>query len=124
MRILAGSTRRLRRGSPIIQLKRVEQAGSHLRNGGGIPPEHRNKLFQPFFTTKPTREGTGLGLSISYDVVTQQHGGRIEVASEIGAFTEFTVRLPRVRQVMTTEAAACLSASSSSPTSPPRRTRD
>ncbi|MBV8507189.1 MAG: GHKL domain-containing protein [Alphaproteobacteria bacterium] len=75
-------------------------------NGGGIAPEHRNKLFQPFFTTKPTGEGTGLGLSISYDIVTQQHGGTIEVASEVGAFTEFTVRLPRIRHVITTEAAA------------------
>jgi two-component system, NtrC family, sensor kinase len=70
-------------------------------NGGGIPPEHRNKLFQPFFTTKPTGEGTGLGLSISYDIVTQQHGGRIEVASELGEFTEFTIRLPRFRQAAT-----------------------
>jgi two-component system NtrC family sensor kinase len=46
-------------------------------NGCGVPSEIRNKLFQPFFTTKPTGEGTGLGLSISYDVVTQQHGGAI-----------------------------------------------
>ena len=75
-------------------------------NGSGIPLEHRNKLFQPFFTTKPTGEGTGLGLSISWDIVTQQHGGRIEVASEVGGYTEFTVRLPRVRQMMTAEAAA------------------
>ena len=67
-------------------------------NGVGIPPEHRDKLFQPFFTTKPTGEGTGLGLSISYDIVTQEHGGTIAVESEPGAFTEFTVRLPRVRQ--------------------------
>ena len=64
-------------------------------NGIGIPPEVRDKLFQPFFTTKPTGEGTGLGLSISYDIVTQQHGGTIEVESELGSFTEFTVRLPR-----------------------------
>jgi signal transduction histidine kinase len=64
-------------------------------NGIGIPPEVRDKLFQPFFTTKPTGEGTGLGLSISYDIVTQQHGGSIEVESEVGAFTEFIVRLPR-----------------------------
>jgi len=64
-------------------------------NGIGIPTEIRDKLFQPFFTTKPTGEGTGLGLSISYDIVTQQHGGTIKVASEVGAFTEFTVRLPR-----------------------------
>jgi signal transduction histidine kinase len=64
-------------------------------NGVGISPEIRDKLFQPFFTTKPTGEGTGLGLSISYDIVTQQHGGTISVESEPGAFTEFTVRLPR-----------------------------
>jgi two-component system NtrC family sensor kinase len=64
-------------------------------NGIGIPPEHREKLFQPFFTTKPTGEGTGLGLSISFDIVTQQHGGTITVDSEVGQFTEFTVRLPR-----------------------------
>jgi signal transduction histidine kinase len=64
-------------------------------NGAGIPPAIRDKLFQPFFTTKPTGEGTGLGLSISYDIVTQQHGGTIVVASEEGAFTEFTIRLPR-----------------------------
>ena len=66
-------------------------------NGTGIRPEHRDKLFQPFFTTKPTGEGTGLGLSISYDIVTQQHGGTITVESEPDMFTEFTVRLPRQR---------------------------
>ena len=64
-------------------------------NGIGIPSGNRDKLFQPFFTTKPTGEGTGLGLSISYDIVTQQHGGTISVDSEEGVFTEFTVRLPR-----------------------------
>jgi GAF domain-containing protein/signal transduction histidine kinase len=64
-------------------------------NGAGIPPEIRDKLFQPFFTTKPTGEGTGLGLSISWDIVTQQHGGAIEVDSRVGEFTEFTIRLPR-----------------------------
>jgi PAS domain S-box-containing protein len=63
-------------------------------NGTGIAPEHREKLFQPFFTTKPSGEGTGLGLSISYDIVTSQHGGVISVDSEPGEFTEFTVRLP------------------------------
>ena len=66
-----------------------------LNNGTGIAPEHRDRLFQPFFTTKPTGEGTGLGLSISYDIVTQQHGGTITVDSAVGEFTEFTVRLPR-----------------------------
>jgi PAS domain S-box-containing protein len=64
-------------------------------NGVGIPLENRDKLFQPFFTTKPTGEGTGLGLSISYEIVTQQHGGTITVDSEVGDFTEFMVRLPR-----------------------------
>src|SRR5262249_8036169 len=69
-------------------------------NGVGIPPENRDKLFQPFFTTKPTGEGTGLGLSISYEIVTQQHGGTITVDSEVGSFTEFTVRLPRRRHAV------------------------
>jgi signal transduction histidine kinase len=64
-------------------------------NGIGIAPEFRDRLFTPFFTTKPTGEGTGLGLSISYDIVTQQHGGTITVDSRVGEFTEFTIRLPR-----------------------------
>ena len=73
---------------------RTVETGVH-DNGSGIPPEIRDKLFQPFFTTKPTGEGTGLGLSISWDIVTQEHGGTIEVDSCPGEFTEFTVRLPR-----------------------------
>ena len=64
-------------------------------NGTGIPAEIRDKLFQPFFTTKPTGEGTGLGLSITYDIVTKQHGGSITVDSEENEFTEFVVTLPR-----------------------------
>ena len=64
-------------------------------NGTGIPAEIRDKLFKPFFTTKPTGEGTGLGLSISYDIITQQHGGSITVDSVDGAYTEFTISLPR-----------------------------
>jgi signal transduction histidine kinase len=77
---------------------REDEDGIEVRvrdNGTGISPEIKDKLFQPFFTTKPTGEGTGLGLSISYDIVTQQHGGTITVESEEGAYTEFTVRLPR-----------------------------
>jgi two-component system NtrC family sensor kinase len=70
-------------------------------NGTGIPPEIKDKLFQPFFTTKPTGEGTGLGLSISYDIVTQQHGGTIAVDSVVGEFTEFAIRLPRTRLART-----------------------
>jgi nitrogen-specific signal transduction histidine kinase len=61
--------------------------------------------IQPFFTTKPTGEGTGLGLSISYDIITQQHGGTIEVDSRLGEFTEFTIRLPRMHRI-TAEAAS------------------
>jgi signal transduction histidine kinase len=75
-------------------------------NGVGIAPEIKDKLFQPFFTTKPTGEGTGLGLSISYDIVTQQHGGTITVDSRVGDFTEFTVRLPRTHQTTMAEAAS------------------
>ena len=64
-------------------------------NGIGISADIRDKLFQPFFTTKPTGEGTGLGLSISYDIVTQQHSGSITVDSEVGEYSEFTIQLPR-----------------------------
>jgi signal transduction histidine kinase len=75
-------------------------------NGVGIGPEIKDKLFQPFFTTKPTGEGTGLGLSISYDIVTQQHGGTITVDSRVGEFTEFSVQLPRTQQTAMAEAAS------------------
>lgn len=63
-------------------------------NGICVPEDIREKLFQPFFTTKPTGEGTGLGLSISYHVVTKQHGGTITVASGAGEYAEFTICLP------------------------------
>ena len=64
-------------------------------NGTGIPPEVREKIFNPFFTTKPAGEGTGLGLSISHDIIVKQHLGSIEVDTEPGAFTEFRIVLPR-----------------------------
>ncbi|MCP4615307.1 MAG: GAF domain-containing protein [Bradyrhizobium sp.] len=64
-------------------------------NGTGIPQEVREKIFNPFFTTKPTGEGTGLGLSMTYDIVVKQHGGQIDVETEPGAFTEFIITLPR-----------------------------
>jgi len=64
-------------------------------NGTGIPAEVKEKMFNPFFTTKPAGEGTGLGLSMSHDIIVKQHGGTIDVATEPGQFTEFTVVLPR-----------------------------
>lgn len=63
-------------------------------NGQGIPETIKQKIFQPFFTTKPTGEGTGLGLSLSYDIVTKGHGGKLQVASEADSYTEFTIVLP------------------------------
>jgi GAF domain-containing protein len=64
-------------------------------NGTGIPPEVRDKLFNPFFTTKPAGEGTGLGLSISHDIIVKQHTGSIEVDTKLGEFTEIRIILPR-----------------------------
>ncbi|MDE5439993.1 GAF domain-containing protein [Bradyrhizobium sp. CSA207] len=64
-------------------------------NGTGIPPEVKEKMFNPFFTTKPAGEGTGLGLSMSHDIVVKQHGGTIDVKTEPGVFTEFIITLPR-----------------------------
>jgi signal transduction histidine kinase len=63
-------------------------------NGTGIPPEVREKMFNPFFTTKPAGEGTGLGLSISHDIIVKQHGGSIEVETRPGEFTELRIVLP------------------------------
>jgi len=64
-------------------------------NGAGIPEETMDKLFQPYFTAKPTGESAGFGLSISYEIVTAQHRGAITVDSRLGEFAKFTVRLPR-----------------------------
>jgi two-component system NtrC family sensor kinase len=64
-------------------------------NGTGIPDDVKAKIFNPFFTTKPAGEGTGLGLSLSHDIVVKQHGGTLEVATEPGVFTQFTIVLPR-----------------------------
>jgi two-component system, NtrC family, sensor kinase len=64
-------------------------------NGTGMPLEVKEKIFNPFFTTKPAGEGTGLGLSISHDIIVKQHGGSIEVDTQPGEFTEIKVVLPR-----------------------------
>jgi signal transduction histidine kinase len=62
-------------------------------NGGGIPEQVRDKIFRPFFTTKPTGSGTGLGLSLSYDII-KAHGGELKVESEEGKGSEFIIHLP------------------------------
>jgi signal transduction histidine kinase len=64
-------------------------------NGAGIPPEVREKMFNPFFTTKPAGEGTGLGLSITHDIIVKQHSGSIEVDTQPGEYTEIKVILTR-----------------------------
>jgi len=69
-------------------------------NGTGIPPEVKEKMFNPFFTTKPAGEGTGLGLSICHDIIVKQHGGSIEVDTEPGEFTEIRVILPRAAALL------------------------
>ena len=74
-------------------------------NGNGIPPEVVDKIFNPFFTTKPTDQGTGLGLALSNDIV-REHGGAIKVHSEPGEFTEMTIELPTVRPTALQSAAA------------------
>lgn len=64
-------------------------------NGLGVPQDVIDKVFNPFFTTKPTGEGTGLGLSLSYDIVTQGHNGKLEVKTEVGKYAEFVISLPK-----------------------------
>jgi len=63
-------------------------------NGTGIPDAEKVKIFNPFFTTKPTGEGTGLGLSLSYDIITKGHGGTLSVETVVGQYTQFCVTLP------------------------------
>jgi signal transduction histidine kinase len=72
-----------------------DQAEIRIRdNGTGMSKDVAEKIFNPFFTTKPAGEGTGLGLSLSYDIVVQQHAGSMRVKSEEGVFTEFIIGLP------------------------------
>ncbi|MDD4848319.1 MAG: ATP-binding protein [Bacteroidales bacterium] len=68
-------------------------------NGKGILPENLNKVFSPFFTTKPAGKGTGLGLSISYGIIVEEHQGSIKVQSEVNKYTEFTIILPKKEQL-------------------------
>ncbi|MEG4393356.1 ATP-binding protein [Microcoleus sp. BROC3] len=85
--------------SPILDVKTRNLEGRieiRIRdNGAGIKPEVLDKIFNPFFTTKPPAEGTGLGLSISHDVVVQQHRGELKVETEVGNYTEFIITLPK-----------------------------
>jgi signal transduction histidine kinase len=85
--------------SPVLRVTTAAQNGQAVvrirDNGTGIPPEVRDKIFTPFFTTKPTGTGnTGLGLSISYEIVVKDHDGKLDVQSEPGKFTEFIIALP------------------------------
>jgi signal transduction histidine kinase len=84
---------------PVV-IASTRNRGDHVEirirdNGTGIPVEVREKMFNPFFTTKPAGEGTGLGLSMSHDIIVKQHGGMIDVDTEPGQFTEFRIVLPR-----------------------------
>ena len=80
-----------------VVTRRTEDGGAVVRvedNGPGISAENRDKIFQPFFTTKPTGEGTGLGLSLSYEIVVNGHGGSLDVESEPGKGAAFVLTLP------------------------------
>ena len=83
---------------PVVTVSTRKQDGKveiEVRdNGVGIPQKNLDKIFQPFFTTKPTGEGTGLGLSLAYDIVTKGHGGKIRVETNEGSGTAFIVELP------------------------------
>jgi signal transduction histidine kinase len=83
---------------PTVSVSTEAKAGQILiivrDNGNGIPDSVKDKIMQPFFTTKPTGEGTGLGLSLSYDIIVKGHNGKIDVKSEENNYTEFTITIP------------------------------
>jgi signal transduction histidine kinase len=85
--------------SPTLKVKTInylEKVEVRIKdNGNGVPVDARDKLFNPFFTTKPAGEGTGLGLSLSYDIVVKEHGGEIKFETEAGEYTEFIISLPK-----------------------------
>jgi signal transduction histidine kinase len=83
------TTKRL--GSPLGDRGKIEIRVAD--NGNGIPKKVLDKIFQPFFTTKPTGQGTGLGLSLSYDIV-KAHGGELKVQTTEGVGSEFTITFP------------------------------
>jgi len=78
---------------PLLLLQQDKVELRIADNGNGIPERVRDKIFQPFFTTKPTGQGTGLGLSLAYDIV-KAHGGDINVKTKEGVGTEFVIQLP------------------------------
>jgi signal transduction histidine kinase len=83
---------------PVVAVS-TKKEGNNIKitvkdNGMGMPTKVAEKVFQPFFTTKPTGEGTGMGLSLSYDIVTKGHGGEITLQSKEGQYAEFIITLP------------------------------
>ncbi len=86
------------RYQPLIQVT-TQRVGDKFEvrvrdNGTGIPEKVVDKIYQPFFTTKPSGEGTGLGLSMSYDIVTKVHGGQMSVHTKDGEYAEFIIEMP------------------------------
>jgi two-component system NtrC family sensor kinase len=83
---------------PVVEVSTLQAAGQIVikvkDNGTGIPDEVKDKVMQPFFTTKPTGEGTGLGLSLSYDIVVKAHGGSINIESAVNEYSIFIINLP------------------------------
>ena len=77
------------------QFRRDVRSGRFIMEFAASAPEAKEKMFNPFFTTKPAGEGTGLGLSMSHDIIVKQHGGTIDVDTKVGSFTEFIVTLRR-----------------------------
>jgi signal transduction histidine kinase len=100
--------RRLGNGyEPSVQVRTQKRKGeveiSIRDNGSGIPSKMMDKIFQPFYTTKPTGDGTGLGLSISYDIITKEHGGSLQVDSSEGEYAQFSIVLPAMELNTTTK---------------------
>jgi two-component system NtrC family sensor kinase len=101
LNILVNAAHAIKEQGEIRITTREEEGAAQIAisdTGGGIPPEHIKHIFEPFFTTKEVGKGTGLGLAIAYDIVVNKHGGRIDVVSEIGTGSTFTITLPQRKE--------------------------
>lgn len=87
--------------SQLVEIALAKPAEGIADNAGGMPEQVKNRIFNPFFTTKPVGKGTGMGMAISYQIITEKHRGKLECFSTLGEGSELIIQLPTQQQVST-----------------------